>query len=133
MGVSGTRRISGRWTLVLAALSLVGVVLSSCSNDSADGTTTTASEVVAADDTTYRAEIVRTTDGVPHITATDMPSAVFGQGWASGEDHACTLGDQILKITSTRAKFLGAGEADVNLNSDFAWKALRLQELAAQE
>lgn len=80
MGVSGTRRISGRWTLVLAALSLVGVVLSSCSNDSADGTTTTASEVVAADDTTYRAEIVRTTDGVPHITATDMPSAVFGQG-----------------------------------------------------
>ena len=133
MSASGTRRPGGRWLLVIAALSLVGAALTSCSDDSADGTTTTVSEVVVADDETYRAEIVRTTDGVPHITATDLPSVVFGQGWASGEDHACTLADQILKITSTRAKWLGAGEGDVNLDSDFAWKALRLQELAAQE
>ncbi len=133
MGASGTRRSRGRWVLVIAAVALVGGALASCSDDSADGTTTTAPDVVAADEGTYRAEIVRTTDGVPHITATDLPSVVFGQGWASGEDHACTLADQILKITSTRAKWLGAGDDNVNLNSDFAWKALRLQELAAQE
>ncbi len=116
-----------------AVVAVLGVTLSSCSDNSADDATTTAPDVVAADDTTYRAEITRTTDGVPHIVATDLPSVVFGQGWASGQDHTCTLADQILKVTSTRAKYLGAGEEDANLNSDFAWKALQVQELAAEE
>lgn len=108
------------------------MVMVSCTDDRADDATTTTG-VAAADDSTYRAEIRRTTDGVPHITATDLPSVVFGQGWASGEDHACTLSDQILKVTSTRAKYLGPGEADANVNSDFAWKALRVRQLAEEE
>ncbi|MEZ5322257.1 MAG: penicillin acylase family protein [Microthrixaceae bacterium] len=108
------------------AASMVG-----CSSDrSATESTTT---VRAADSDGYRAEIRRTTDGVPHITASDLGSVVFGQGWASGEDYSCTLADQILKVTSTRAKWLGPGEGDENVDSDFAWKALRLEEIATKE
>lgn len=131
MDTSFPRRARRTWLIAFATAALVGAI-SGCT-DGADESTSTSNDVVIADDSTYRAEIRRTTDGVPHIKATDLPSVVFGQGWASGEDHACTLSDQILTVTSTRAKFLGPGQADSNVNSDFAWKALRIQELAAEE
>jgi len=81
----------------------------------------------------YQATIRRTTDGVPHITATDQASAVFGQGWASGEDHACSLADQVVKVNSERAKWFGAGDKDANLNSDLGWLALGLRSRAETE
>jgi acyl-homoserine-lactone acylase len=78
----------------------------------------------------YLATIVRTTDGVPHITAPDLPSASFGQGWASAEDHACDLADQIVKIESQRAKWNGPGSGGTNVQSDFAWKAIDIVGIA---
>ena len=90
-----------------------------CTSDKGAGTS---SESAAS--SRYRATIVRTTDGVPHITADDMPSVAFGQGWASAEDHACDLADQIVKIESERAKWNGPGDKDANVQSDFAWKAI---------
>lgn len=86
-----------------------------------------------ADGPRYQATIRRTTDGVAHITADDLGSAVFGQGYASAQDHACTLADQILKIRSERAKWYGPGEENEQVSSDFAWKAIGIHELARRE
>ncbi|MCC6225054.1 MAG: penicillin acylase family protein [Microthrixaceae bacterium] len=117
----------------VAAATAIVMMTAGCTDDSAKDSATTTAKTVTADSDTYRAEIRRTTDGVAHITAAELPSVIFGQGWASGEDHTCTLADQILKVTSTRAKWLGPGDADANLNSDFAWKSLRLMEQADKE
>ena len=79
---------------------------------------------------TYAATIRRTTDGIPHITGASLESVVFGQGWANAEDHACTLADQILKVTGTRAEQLGPGKDNVNVDSDFAWRAIGIDTIA---
>ncbi|MEZ5382659.1 MAG: penicillin acylase family protein [Microthrixaceae bacterium] len=78
----------------------------------------------------YRATIVRTQGGVPHISGERLADVTFGQGYASGEDHACSLADQVLKIRGRRAEFLGAGADDANINSDFAWRAIGIAEIA---
>jgi acyl-homoserine-lactone acylase len=101
-------------------------------------TTTTTSTTTTTTTTTlvpprYEAEIRRTTNGVPHITG-DTPSDVaYGQGWASGEDHGCTLIDQILKVTSTRSAALGPGVEGENVDSDFAWKAIGIADIATAD
>ena len=81
----------------------------------------------------YRATIRRTTDGVPHITGMTLADAAFGQGWASGEDRSCDLADQIVKIRGERAKFLGAGESDVNINSDVTWRTIGIFDRASED
>ena len=88
---------------------------------------------VAAGPEGYAAEIRRTTDGVAHIKADDFRSVTFGQGWASAQDHGCSLADQVLKVTSTRAQYLGPGEKDANVTSDLGWAALGLAERARDE
>jgi acyl-homoserine-lactone acylase len=117
-----------------AALLVVACfVVVACSGGDDTNTTeapSTSSTAVESPDHRYEATIRRTSDGVPHILATDLKGVFFGQGYASGEDHACSLADQMLKITSTRAAALGAGENDANVNSDFAWKAIGINELA---
>ena len=119
----------------MVALGLaIGLVAAACSNDSpkrvpeavpvttlATGATTTA-QVAATDE--YRATIRRTSYGIAHITAADLASAGFGQGYALAEDHACSLLDRVVKARSERAKYNGRGENDVNLNSDLALKSL---------
>ena len=68
----------------------------------------------------FQATIRRTTDGVPHIVANDWGSLSFGQGYASAEDRSCDLADQIIKIKGERAKWLGEGDKNANIDSDFA-------------
>ena len=127
--------------LVIAAAALVAA----CSDDGGSSPATEVSTVgtgtdadsqstttVAANDQ-YSATIRRTTGGVPHILAADLPSAFYGQGWASAEDHGCTLADQVLKVQGRRSEFLGAGENDINLNSDIAWRALGIDQVARAE
>ena len=79
---------------------------------------------------TYEATIRRTTDGIPHITGDSIADVVFGQGYASGQDHACTLADQMLKVQGRRAAAFGPGDADANVDSDFAWLAIGIDEIA---
>jgi acyl-homoserine-lactone acylase len=74
--------------------------------------------------TTYQATIRWTENRVPHILASDIPSAAFGQGYAFANLGGCVLADQILKIRSERAQFLGAGSNDVHINSDLLHLAL---------
>lgn len=80
----------------------------------------------------YKALIQRTSFGIPHITADDFGSAGFGQGYAFAEDHLCVLADQILKVRSERAMFLGPGNGDAHIHSDIANKALDMMGLATQ-
>ncbi len=95
---------------------------------SPDTTTTTSSTTTTTTTTLvpprYVAQIRRTTGGVPHITGDRPTDLAYGQGWVSGEDHGCTLIDQILKVTGTRSAALGPGAEGENADSDFAWKAI---------
>jgi acyl-homoserine-lactone acylase len=78
----------------------------------------------------YSAEIRRTSHGIPHITAKDMGSLGFGEGYAFAQDHLCSLADQVVKARGERARFFGPGENNRYLNSDIAFRALGIYELA---
>lgn len=79
----------------------------------------------------YEATIRRTAEGVPHITGESLGDVMFGQGYASGEDRACDLADQVIKVRGERARFLGPGEDDANIESDMQWRAIGIFDRAA--
>jgi acyl-homoserine-lactone acylase len=81
----------------------------------------------------YSAVIRRTSYGVPHITAPDLGSAAFGQGWAYAEDRLCDLADQVVKVRGQRARWFGAGDGNVNIATDLAYRQLDLVGLAQQQ
>ncbi|MCB9730262.1 MAG: acylase [Deltaproteobacteria bacterium] len=78
----------------------------------------------------YDATIRWTSYGVPHITADDLGSATFGQGYAVARDHVCVLADQFVMASSERAKYFGPGPNDANITSDLGWLALGVPEKA---
>jgi acyl-homoserine-lactone acylase len=78
----------------------------------------------------YSAEIRRASHGIPHITAKDMGSLGFGEGYAFAQDHLCSLADQVVKVRGERARYFGAGENNRHLNSDIAFRALGIYEQA---
>ena len=78
----------------------------------------------------YSAEIRRVSHGIPHITAKDMGSLGFGEGYAFAQDHLCSLADQVVKVRGERARYFGPGANDRNLNSDIAYRALGIYEQA---
>jgi len=80
----------------------------------------------------YEATIRRTAYGIPHVTARDMGSLGFGDGYAFAQDHLCSLADQVVAARGERARYFGAGERDAHLNSDIAVKAMRVAEEAAE-
>ncbi|MEM8608783.1 MAG: penicillin acylase family protein [Myxococcota bacterium] len=102
---------------VILWLALLGVVsVSGCSDGSGA--------------TEYQATIRYTEYGVPHILADDWGSLGFGQGYSATEDRGCIVADQVLKVRSERASFLGRGEFDEHINSDFGYRSLALLEKA---
>lgn len=115
--------------IAIGLVLVVGAV--SCAGDDETKETPSSSTVVTGEDFRYEATIRRTLDGVPHILADDLPGVFFGQGYASGQDHACSLADQMLKVQSRRAANLGRGIDDANVTSDFAWAAIGI-DLAAR-
>ncbi|MFZ9157193.1 MAG: penicillin acylase family protein, partial [Ilumatobacteraceae bacterium] len=119
-----------RSSLAVAAIAVIAACSGGGESDTTESEATTTVVEQSEGEHLYEATIRRTSDGVPHIVADDMKGLFFGQGYASGQDHACSLADQMLKITSTRAAALGAGDGDANINSDFAWKSIGINELA---
>ena len=100
---------------------------------SPDTTTTTSTTTTSTTTTSTTTTLVpprlevtirRTTDGVPHISGPDLASVAYGQGYVSGQDHGCTLLDQILKVYGVRAAALGPGDEGEYVESDFAWRAI---------
>src|SRR5688500_4066500 len=72
----------------------------------------------------YEATIRRTSFGIPHIQAADLPSLGFGEGYAQAEDHLCTIADQVVRRRGERSKYFGRGQGDRHLVSDIVVKAL---------
>ena len=73
---------------------------------------------------TYAARIERTRGGIPHITAANLESLGFGTLYAMAEDNVCILADQAMTFGAERARYLGAGERDANVASDFFYRFL---------
>jgi len=107
--------------LALAATALLSTGLA-CTSDGGDAEEADGRVLGEGDE--YEATIRRTEGGIPHITGDSLADVAFGQGWASAEDRACDLADQVLKVTGTRARWLGPGEDDENIDSDVAWRAI---------
>ena len=79
----------------------------------------------------YKAEIVRTAYGVPHVTAANWGSLGFGEAYAYLEDNMCLLADKIVTVNGERSRWFGAeGSTNVafsdipNLDSDAFFKAM---------
>ena len=80
---------------------------------------------------TYKADIRRTSMGVPHIKADTWGGAGYGYGYAQAEDNLCTMADSFLTYRGERSKFFG-GDAQLvasgttgrprNIDSDFFHK-----------
>lgn len=106
-----------RW---LAACAAVGMVVA-CSVLPA--TTHTASAQG------YLATIVRTADGIPHITASNFGSLGYGYGYALASDDICTMANGYLTVEAQRSRYFGASEPSPNpgvsnLDSDIFWQSV---------
>lgn len=85
----------------------------------------------------YQASVVRTENGIPHVTAKDWGSLGYGYGYAFAQDNYCVLMKEILYASGQSAQFLGE-EGD--LDSDFVYQwvngdedSLRTDWLETQE
>jgi acyl-homoserine-lactone acylase len=92
----------------------------------------------AASATGYRAEIRRTTGGVPHILASSWGDIGYGYGYAFAQDELCDLADAIVTVSAERSRYFGpegvwgdSGQNN-NLKSDLFFKRLN-DEKAAQK
>jgi len=81
----------------------------------------------------YRAEVIRTSFGVAHITANDFGSLGYGEGYAAAEDHVCNISHSLLEARGELARYFGAGDNGQHLASDAVVQALgiRTQALSA--
>jgi len=92
-----------------------------------------------------KANIRRTQYGVPHITADNLESLGFGNGYAQAQDNLCVIADGFIKANSERSMYFGphasidfatglpTSEDNGNLISDFAYKALKIRQLAESQ
>ena len=76
----------------------------------------------------YRAEIRRTTGGVPHVKARDYGSLGFGYGFAYAQDQLCEYANIIVTVSAQRSRYFGTDaespNGGTNLQSDFFWKRI---------
>ncbi|PCI33140.1 MAG: peptidase S45 [Alphaproteobacteria bacterium] len=86
-----------------------------------------------APEDTYRAEVVRTSFGIPHITADDFGSLGFGEGFVAAEDHVCNIAHSIVVARGERALYHGVGEKNKHLMSDMVIRALGIPANAAED
>ncbi|MGF1424943.1 penicillin acylase family protein [Kitasatospora sp. LaBMicrA B282] len=86
----------------------------------------------AAAGSPYRATIVRTAYGIPHITAGDYGSLGYGYGFAFATDDLCTMADDYVTVEAERSRYFGpdgsydqgGGSRVDNLDSDLYWKSV---------
>ena len=77
--------------------------------------------------TDYSATIVRTTYGVPHITANNYGDLGFGQAYAYAQDNFCLLMREIVASNGQTARYFGEDEGDVA--DDFVYTLLNSDEV----
>ena len=135
MGEWGARaKAVPRFRRTLACAAGCAIAVTACASGDGDtaGGGEPQGETVGRGDT-YEAVIHRTRGGVPHITGDSITDVSFGQGWASGEDRACDLADQVVKVRGERARWFGPGEDDANIDSDIAWRAIGIFDRASSD
>lgn len=76
----------------------------------------------------YSATIRWTSHGVPHIIADDLASATFGQAYAIGRDHACTLAELFVRGRGEQARYFGPGPNGRYVDEDFGARVLRYMD-----
>jgi acyl-homoserine-lactone acylase len=113
---------SGGHALGLAAALLGSTLLAGCS-DSDNSSSAAVDTNLFPTDGQLEATIRRTTGGVPHITADNLKSAAFGHGFAQAQDNVCVLAESFVKARSERAKYFGPGSGNINIITDFSYKA----------
>lgn len=79
----------------------------------------------------FKANIRRTTMGVPHIKADTLGGAGYGYGYVFAEDNVCLLLEEILTVRGERAKYFGEAAYDLgntgansNIKSDAVYKMI---------
>ncbi|MGB6056441.1 MAG: penicillin acylase family protein, partial [Burkholderiaceae bacterium] len=122
-----TRRRSPLWAA--ASLALLLTACGGSSNTTSPGGDTPVNPPVAV----YKAEVRRTSFGVPHVKADNEKGLGYGIGYAFAQDNFCVLADMIVTVNGERSKYFGptatydsSGGHDVqtNLSSDFYHKYL---------
>lgn len=107
----------GLWPLSVLAVA----ALSACGGGGGD----------SGQDSTYQAEIRRTSLGVPHIKASNWGNLGYGYGYAQAQDTLCTMADAFLTYRGERSQYLGGDALAVNkstigrpknLDSDFFFR-----------
>jgi acyl-homoserine-lactone acylase len=120
---------SRRWlSLVLATLCVVAGTASAAVG--ASGSAAGSGQAVGAG--AYQATIVRTSYGIPHITAANYGSLGFGYGYAFATDDLCTMADDYVTVEGRRSRYFGPDGSYVqvgspavnNLDSDLYWKSI---------
>lgn len=90
--------------------------------------------------TRYRAEVRRTSFGIPHIEADDFASMGYAYGYIQAEDNLCLLAEDTLTIRGLRSRYLGAdgsysipsnGATTSNREADFFWRSVATPEAVA--
>ncbi len=73
----------------------------------------------------FSASIVRTSYGIPHITANNWAGIGYGVGYAYAQDNLCMLAEEFTTVAGERSKYFGPKESAVlgfdkidNLSSD---------------
>ncbi len=76
----------------------------------------------------YRAEIRRTTGGVPHVKANDFGSLGYGYGYAYSQDQLCELAQIVVTVNAQRSRSFGSSAeapgGGTNLESDFFYQRI---------
>lgn len=67
----------------------------------------------------FSASIVRTSYGVPHITAEDFGGLGYGAGYTYAQDNYCVLMQEIVRANGQTGRYFG--EEKGNLNNDFIY------------
>jgi len=81
----------------------------------------------------YRAELIRTSYGIPHITANDYGSLGFGEGYAAAEDQVCNFAHGIVVANAKRTFYHGKGNKNQHLMSDIVIRALGLPQSSEKD
>jgi acyl-homoserine-lactone acylase len=91
----------------MTLIGLCGLIAAvACGSDSAGGT----GGSPARD---YSATIVRTTYGIPHITADNYGDLGFGDGYAYAQDNFCILMREVVAANGQTARYFGEDEGNV--------------------
>jgi acyl-homoserine-lactone acylase len=109
-----------RWVAIWASAGLVAA----CAPAAADQTAASS----GASRSHYRASIVWTADGIPHITADNFGSLGYGYGFALASNDLCTMASSYITVEGQRSLYFGRGGAapsgGSNLDSDIYWQSV---------